>query len=78
MALTGSYFGPKTNRLEEAWKTEAHGYTDFRIADGAQREDPQVEEGVAWGLGSTSPFMSAPGLRSRCPSCRFAEAAGPP
>jgi hypothetical protein len=30
------------------------------------------------GLGSTNPFMSPPGLQSRCPSCRFAEAAGPP
>jgi hypothetical protein len=44
----------------------------------AQKEDPKAEEGVAWGLASTNPFMSPPGLQSRCPSCRFAEAAGPP
>ncbi len=42
------------------------------------RSERRSEEGVAWGLASTNPFMSPPGLQSRCPSCRLAEAAGPP
>jgi len=30
-------------------------------------KDPKAEEGVAWGLASTNPFMSPPGLQSRLP-----------